>query len=115
VGILQPMKLDLYSKPACSLCEKMKAVIERVRGQVPFELQEHDIRLSPMRYAELRFDIPVLFINGQRAVHHRVEEADLLALLSEAERRELRGTAVAQTGGQGEQLRAPPQEESGDT
>jgi len=109
------MKVDLYSKPACSLCDAMKAVIARVRERVPFDFQEHDIRLSPMRYAELRFDIPVLFINGQRAVHHRVDEAGLEALLSEAQRRELHGTAVAQTGGQGEQRSAPPQEESGDT
>lgn len=109
------MRLDLYSKPACSLCETMKAVIERVRARVPFELRVHDIRLSPMRYAELRFDIPVLFINGQRAVHHRIEEEELVALLEAAQRREAGGTAVAQTGGQGEQVRAPSQEESGDT
>jgi glutaredoxin len=113
------MRVDLYSKPACSLCEKMKDVIARVRERVApelqFELLEHDVRQSPDRFAELRYDIPVLFINGQRAFHHRVEEADLVARLREESRRELRGTAVAQTGGQGEQLRTPPQEESGDS
>jgi len=109
------MRVDLYSKPACSLCEVMKATVERVRERVPFELVEHDIRLSPSQLAELRYDIPVLSVNGDRAFHHRVEEGELEALLREVQRREVRGTAVAQTGGQGEQFRAPPQEESGDS
>jgi hypothetical protein len=97
----------------------MKDLIAEVRehmaSELPFELYEHDVRQSPDRFAELRYDIPVLFINGQRAFHHRVEDADLVARLREEHRRELHGTAVAQTGGQGEQLRTPPQEESGDS
>ena len=93
----------------------MKATVERVRERVPFELYEHDIRLSPSQLEELRYDIPVLSVNGDRAFHHRVEEGELEALLREVQRREARGTAVAQTGGQGEQVRAPPQEESGDS
>ena len=109
------MRVDLYSKPACSLCDAMKSTLERVRERVPFVLIEHDIRLSPEQFATLRFDIPVLFVNGDRAFHHRVEEGELEALLREVLRREARGTAVAQTGGQGEQVRAPPQEESGDS
>lgn len=109
------MRVDLYSKPACSLCDAMKATVERVRERVPFELVEHDIRLSPTQLAELRFDIPVLFVDGDRAFHHRVDEAELEARLRASLRREGRGTAVAQTGGQGEQDCAPPQEESGDS
>ena len=93
----------------------MKATLERVRERVPFVLLEHDIRLSPERFAELRYDIPVLFIDGDRTFHHRVEEDVLEERLRAALRRESGGTAVAQTGGQGEQLRIPPQEESGDS
>ena len=77
------MRVDLYSKPACSLCDKALAVIERVRERVPFELYVHDVRLSPERFAELRYDIPVVFIDGQRAFHHAVDEAALEARLRE--------------------------------
>ena len=93
----------------------MKATLERVRERVPFVLIEHDIRLSPEQFATLRYDIPVLCVNGDRAFHHRVDEGELEARLRAALRTEGRGTAVAQTGGQGEQLRIPPQEESGDS
>ncbi|MBF5041111.1 glutaredoxin family protein [Aggregicoccus sp. 17bor-14] len=77
------MRVDLYSKPACSLCDKALAVIERVRERVPFELYVHDVRMSPERFAELRFDIPVVFIDGQRAFHHAVDEGALEARLRE--------------------------------
>lgn len=93
----------------------MKATLERVRERVPFVLLEHDIRLSPEQFATLRYDIPVLFVNGDRAFHHRVEEGELEARLRAALRTEGGGTAVAETGGQGEQVCAPPQEESGDS
>ena len=93
----------------------MRATLERVRERVPFVLIEHDIRLSPEQFATLRFDIPVLCVNGDRAFHHRVDEGELEARLRAALRTEGRGTAVAQTGGQGEQVCAPPQEESGDS
>jgi hypothetical protein len=109
------MRVDLYSKPACSLCDAMRTTLERVRARVPFELYEHDIRLSPEQFAALRYDIPVLYVDGDRAFHHRVDEAELEARLLTAQGTEGRGTAVAQTGGQGEQDCAPPQEESGDS
>ena len=32
-------KLTLYGKPDCPLCDKMKDVVERVRGVVPFGLE----------------------------------------------------------------------------
>jgi glutaredoxin len=90
------MRVDIYSKPACSLCEEAVAVVERVRARIPFFLAVVDIRQSPELFERWRYDIPVVLINGQFAFMHRVEEAALEARLREA----LRGTGVAKTPGQ---------------
>ncbi len=71
------MKVEIYSKADCSLCDDAKAVLEAVRRRVPFELVEVDITLDPAVYERFRYDIPVVFIDGQKAFKHRVTEAAL--------------------------------------
>jgi glutaredoxin len=92
------MRVDIYSKPACSLCEEAISVVERVRARIPFFLAVVDIRQSPELFDVWRYDIPVVLINGHFAFKHRVDEAVLEARLKEA----LGGTSVAPSGDQGE-------------
>lgn len=92
------MRVDIYSKPACPLCDKALAVVERVRARIPFFLAVTDIRQSPELFATWRYDIPVVLINGQFAFKHRVAEADLEARLREA----MAGTPVAPSGDRSE-------------
>lgn len=104
------MRVDIYSKPACSLCEEAIAAVERVQARIPFYLAVVDIRQSPELFDAWRYDIPVVLINGQPVFKHRVDEARLEALIQEA----ARGTPVADSGGQGEQTAALPLENQGD-
>lgn len=69
------MKVDIYSKPACSLCDEAIEVLERVRARIPFELRIISILEDPALVAAYRYDIPVVFINEQLAFKHRVDEA----------------------------------------
>ena len=70
--------LELYSKEDCSLCDKAKDVIHRVRQRIPFEYHEVSlVRGTPLE-AEMRNDIPVLRINGVFFAHHVVSEEDLI-------------------------------------
>ena len=89
------MIVRIYSKPNCCLCEEAKAVLERVRERLPFDLVEEDIRADPAAFAAWRYDIPVVIIAGQQAFKLRLEEAEVEAYL----RRVMDGTPVAPPGG----------------
>lgn len=89
------MIVRIYSKPHCCLCDEAKAVLERVRERIPFELVEEDIRASPEAFAAWRYDIPVVIIDGQPAFKLRLEEAEVEEYL----RRVIGGTSVAPSGG----------------
>lgn len=67
------LKLVLYGKPGCHLCDDARAEIERVRSDRPFELEQVDITLDPAlnrRYAER---IPVLALDGEELFELRVD------------------------------------------
>ncbi|HET9752050.1 MAG TPA: glutaredoxin family protein [Myxococcales bacterium] len=63
----------LYTREGCSLCEKAKAAILRVRREVPFLFREVDIGWSGDLYEDHKHDIPVVEIDGRRAFKHRVD------------------------------------------
>jgi glutaredoxin len=104
------MIVRIYSKPNCCLCEQARAVLDRVRERIPFQLVEEDIRASPELFQRYRYDIPVVTIDGREAFKHRLEEAEVEACL----RRAMHGTAVALLEEQEEQPPSPPQEIRGD-
>lgn len=104
------MKVEIYSKPRCSLCDKAKAVVLAVREKIPFELVEIDIRSSPDLYERYRYDIPVIQIGGERAFVHRVDPAELEARL----RRELAGTSNASPGQASDRSGEPGEGNPGD-
>jgi glutaredoxin len=74
-------RVTLYTKAGCHLCDDAHAVLERVRGDVPFVLEEvvlEDGGPEDAKYAEL---VPVIEVNGVRAFVYRVDEQRLRALL----------------------------------
>ncbi len=104
------MIVRIYSKPNCCLCEQAKAVLDRVRERIPFELLEEDIRASPELFQRYRYDIPVVTVDGQEAFRLRLDEAEVEAFLLRA----MHGTSIALLDGQEEQLPSLPQEIRGD-
>ena len=88
------IRLTLYTKPDCCLCEEALEVIERVRGEMPFNLEEVDIssdRDLSDRYGEL---VPVVLIDGDEAFQLHVDERALRDRLVElAGGRTTNGTA----------------------
>ncbi len=87
------MRVEIYSKADCPLCDEAKAVLLEVRERVPFELVEVDIEADPSLFARYRYDIPVVFIEGRKAFKHHLTAKDV-------EKRLLRphGTSVAESG-----------------
>ncbi|NOK38459.1 glutaredoxin family protein [Corallococcus exercitus] len=90
------MRVDIYSKPRCSLCEQALAVVEEVRARLPFELYVTDILQSPDLFEAWRYDIPVVLIDGVPAFKHRVDAEGLEARIREV----MNGIPIAKTVGQ---------------
>lgn len=66
------MKVTLYTKPNCPLCDKALEQIERARGEVAFELQRVNILDDEEIYFRYRHDIPVVCANGEELFRHRL-------------------------------------------
>ena len=77
------MKIVVYGKPGCHLCDDARAVLERVG--VAFE--EIDITTDDALHAAYLERIPVVTIDGDEHFEFFVEEAALRALLSKVGRR----------------------------
>lgn len=76
------MRLTLYTRPGCRLCEEMKAVIRRVQGQVACELDEVDISLDESLLQRYRHRIPVLLADGVEVARTRIGLAELMETLT---------------------------------
>jgi glutaredoxin len=71
------IEVDIYSRPGCHLCDEAKAVIERVRRRYAFALREINIENDPALEREYGEQIPVVFVNGNKAFKYHVDETEL--------------------------------------
>ena len=72
------MKVEIYTKPDCGLCDEAKKILVEARRQVAFDLVEVNIESEATLLAEYRYDIPVVFVDGHKAFKHRLTLADVL-------------------------------------
>jgi hypothetical protein len=70
-------RVTLYHAQGCSLCERARGRLLRVREEVPFDLQEVDIGGVEDLEARYRAWLPVVEIDGERAFVYFVDEAAL--------------------------------------
>src|SRR6266480_4603602 len=70
------VKVEVYSKADCPLCDEAKATLEIIQKDIPFELVEVDITVDPAVFQKYRYDIPVVFVDGRKAFKHRFTERD---------------------------------------
>jgi glutaredoxin len=73
--------VTLYGKPGCHLCDDARAVVERVRAERTFELEEVDVSVDPALHREYGERIPVLALDGVVLFEFHVEEAVLVRQL----------------------------------
>lgn len=66
------VRVVLYTKANCSLCEKMKAQMAMANSAELYTLEEVDIEKDSELFARYRYDIPVLCINDAEAFRHRL-------------------------------------------
>jgi len=79
------MRVTLYSKPDCSLCETVKADLLTIQSKIGFTLLERNIEEDPDEFLRFRYLIPVLDIEGGTLLYpphtwHSVFQAIVQAL-----------------------------------
>jgi glutaredoxin len=67
------LKVVLYHAEGCHLCERARAILEQVRKEADFELEEIDIGGDPGLEAQYREWLPVVEIDGERAFVYYVD------------------------------------------
>jgi cytochrome b6-f complex iron-sulfur subunit len=80
------IRVELYTRRDCSLCDEAKAVLLGVRRDIPFELREIDIESAPELLQAYGERIPFVTIDGRPAFKFRVEEGILRRRLAGAAR-----------------------------
>ena len=78
-------KVVLYSAKGCHLCAAALEVVERVRSDVPFDLEVVSIDGDPELEARYRELLPAVEIGGERAFTWFVDPAAFRERLAEAE------------------------------
>ena len=71
------MRLTIYSKPGCHLCDEMKDVVGRVIAHSDIAFEVIDISTDPVLTERYGMEIPVLLIDGRKAAKYRVSEPQL--------------------------------------
>jgi glutaredoxin len=77
-------RVTLYTQPGCHLCDDARRVLEAVRDDFTFELEEIDIRTDSTLRKRYRERIPVVSIDGVERFDLGVDERALRAELAGA-------------------------------
>ena len=75
------MKIRIYSKADCHLCDEAKEAIQRVTKRLPIEIEIIDIEKDSELLNQYRYDIPVIFLDDRKIFKHRVDEEKLKRIL----------------------------------
>ncbi len=79
---LQSLRLELYTRPGCHLGNDLRAVCERLAGEIAFEFTEVNVEEDPTLHARFAQEVPILFVDGRLAVRFRTSERELRRILN---------------------------------
>jgi glutaredoxin len=72
-----PIRVEIYSRVGCHLCDEAKAVVNGVRSRYAIELSVIDIDRDSALVAAYGERIPVVLINGTEAFQYTVDPNEL--------------------------------------
>jgi len=75
------MRVVLYTRPACGLCDRAREILEAQRARTPFELEEIDISGDDALELEYGVRIPVVTVEGVERFEVEVDPAELAAIV----------------------------------
>ena len=71
------MKVTLYTRRGCHLCDEAKQAIDSARRRTPFDYEELDIDADPDLQRLYNEEVPVIAIDGRKAFKYRVTAGEL--------------------------------------
>jgi glutaredoxin len=71
------LRLRIYSKPDCHLCDEAKSVLDRVATEFNTKVEVINIEQDKEVYEKYRYDIPVIFLDDVKLFKHKVDEEKL--------------------------------------
>jgi glutaredoxin len=71
------VKVVLYHAQGCHLCERALRVLQEIRQEIPFDLEQIEIDGDPELEARYREWLPVVEIDGERAFVYYVDSGAL--------------------------------------
>jgi len=73
-AVSEAPQVTLFTKEGCTLCDKVKDVLTDLRETHPHSLSQIDITDEEQlrRYDKYKYDIPVLHLDGQYWIKHRL-------------------------------------------
>ena len=74
------IRVELYTRRGCHLCDDAKAVLLDLRAERPFALVETDVDSDYALQQAYGLLVPVIVVNGQRVSELRVDEKARAAL-----------------------------------
>ena len=85
--MIPKVRVVLYTKADCALCEEMKEQMAQANCAELYTLEELDIEKDAELFARYRYEIPVLCINGVEAFRHRLSADEFRAYVTSLPRR----------------------------
>lgn len=67
------MRLILYSKPGCHLCEGLQEKLEQIEN-LEFELEIRDIMTRDEWFAAYEYEVPMLYVTNRRGAEDAEKE-----------------------------------------
>lgn len=81
---MSTVRITLYTRPGCHLCERMRTVAVAVANERGAEFEERCVDDDPVLAARYDLEIPVLCVDGEKAFSIAVTAAALRARLARA-------------------------------
>jgi thiol-disulfide isomerase/thioredoxin len=75
--------MSFFMKPNCGLCLEAKTRLEQIASRVPIDIQEIDISKPENKnfHDVFLFDTPIGYIGDKEIFRHKVDEAEVEAVL----------------------------------
>lgn len=76
------MRVTLYGKPGCHLCDDARVIVEQVCGELGVGWTEIDITQDPVLFEQYAEQIPVTLVDGRQHDFWRVDPLRLRKALT---------------------------------
>jgi glutaredoxin len=80
---MKPIKVIMYSKNNCPLCDKAKRVLEEIHEEFPIDIKEIDIYQDDELLEKYQLMIPVIEIDGEEIAFGMIQKEPIRKRLLE--------------------------------